>query len=64
MRRAAVVGLDLTWAQTSVAAWDELCGELQSLGFTDVIVHWPRPQDPELPGPTPEVFDEIARRNS
>jgi len=63
IRRAAVVGLDLGWAQDSVAAWDDLCGRLQSLGFTDVIVHWPRPHDPSLPGPPVEVFDEISRRN-
>ena len=63
MRRAAVIGLSLSWAQTSVTAWDELCGELQGLGFTDVIVHWPRPEDPDLPGPTDELFEEISRRN-
>jgi alkanesulfonate monooxygenase SsuD/methylene tetrahydromethanopterin reductase-like flavin-dependent oxidoreductase (luciferase family) len=63
IRRAAVVSLGLTWAQTSVQAWDDLCGALQDLGFTDVIVHWPRPEDADLPGPAPEVFEEISRRN-
>ena len=63
VRRAAVVGLGLTWAQASVQAWDELCGALQSLGFTDVIVHWPRPEDRNLPGPSVDVFDEISSRN-
>ena len=64
MRRAAVVSLTLDWAQTSVGAWDEFCGRLQQLGFTDVIVHWPRADDPALPGPTAAVFEEISRRNS
>jgi len=63
VRRAAVVSLGLAWAQTSVAAWDELCEQLLTLGFTDVIVHWPRPEDPTLPGPAPDVFEEISRRN-
>ena len=64
IRRAAVVSLGLTWAQSSVAAWDDLCGRLTVLGFTDVMVHWPRPHDVELPGPRPEVFEEISRRNT
>ena len=28
------------------SAWDELCERLQGLGFTDVIVHWPRSGGP------------------
>jgi len=28
------------------------------------MVHWPRPHDVELPGPRPEVFEEISRRNT
>lgn len=64
IRRAAVISLGLTWAQSSVAAWDDACGRLARLGFTDVIVHWPRPHDQALPGPRPEVFEEISRRNT
>lgn len=60
IRRAVVVGLDLAWAQSSVAAWDDFCGHIAARGFTDAIVHWPRPDDPELPGPPPAVFDEIV----
>jgi alkanesulfonate monooxygenase SsuD/methylene tetrahydromethanopterin reductase-like flavin-dependent oxidoreductase (luciferase family) len=63
VRRAALVGLELGWAQESVDAWDDFCGRVEALGFTDVIVHWPRPDDSELPGPPPAVFDEISRRN-
>ena len=62
LRRAALVGLELGWAQSSVPAWDDHCGRLETLGFTEVIVHWPRPHDERLPGPAPEVFDEITTR--
>jgi len=60
--RMALIGLDLSWAQSSVDGWDEVCGRLEALGFTDVIVHWPRPDDRVLPGPAPGVFEEISRR--
>jgi alkanesulfonate monooxygenase SsuD/methylene tetrahydromethanopterin reductase-like flavin-dependent oxidoreductase (luciferase family) len=62
IRRAALLSLDLRWAQDSAQAWDDVSGRLAALGFTDVIVHWPRPDDTALPGVTPEVFDEISRR--
>lgn len=62
LRRAALVSLDVGWAQSSIAAWDDFSGRVADLGFTDVIVHWPRPHDPGLPGVAPEVFDEISRR--
>ena len=64
VRRAALVGLELAWAQESVGAWDDFCGRVGDLGFTDVIVHWPRPDDPALPGPPSDVFEEISRRQS
>jgi alkanesulfonate monooxygenase SsuD/methylene tetrahydromethanopterin reductase-like flavin-dependent oxidoreductase (luciferase family) len=60
LARAALVGLEQAWAQTSVGAWDDFCGRIAALGFTDVIVHWPRPHDPDLPGPVPEVFDRLS----
>lgn len=62
IRRAALVGLEAEWAQSSVSAWDDFAGHLSAIEFTDVIVHWPRPHDVQLPGPTPDVFDEICRR--
>jgi hypothetical protein len=62
LQRCAVLSLDVPWAQSSIGAWDDFCGRLEQRGFTDVVVHWPRPHDPELPGPAPEVFDEISRR--
>lgn len=62
LRRMALVGLELTWAQQSIGAYDDFTGQLAALGFTDVAIHWPRPQDDELPGPPPAVFDAIRSR--
>ncbi|MBK9434266.1 MAG: LLM class flavin-dependent oxidoreductase [Micrococcales bacterium] len=62
LRRMALVGLELHWAQSSVDAWDEFQGSVEEMGFTDIAIHWPRPSDPELPGPPPAVFDEVSRR--
>ena len=62
VQRMAVLSLDVPWAQSSVEGWDDFHGRLSALGFTDVVVHWPRPRDPDLPGPAPAVFDEICRR--
>lgn len=62
VRRAALVGLDTGWAQDSIGAWDDFCGRVAAVGFDEVIVHWPRPADPTLPGVPPLVFDEIAAR--
>jgi hypothetical protein len=64
VRKAVLVGLELGWAQETVDAWDDFCGRVESLGCTDVIVHWPRPDDAHLPGVHPIVFDEISRRLS
>lgn len=62
LRRMALVGLELAWAQQSLGAYDECTGRLQGLGFTDVVIHWPRPDDSALPGPPPAVFDAICGR--
>ena len=61
LRRLALVNLDQAWAQGSVGAWEDFCGRTAGLGFTDVVLHWPRPDDPDLPGPPPAVFDGISR---
>jgi alkanesulfonate monooxygenase SsuD/methylene tetrahydromethanopterin reductase-like flavin-dependent oxidoreductase (luciferase family) len=62
LARMALVGLELHWAQDSIAAWDDVVGRLGALGFSDVAVHWPRPNDPTLPGPPEAVFDAISDR--
>jgi alkanesulfonate monooxygenase SsuD/methylene tetrahydromethanopterin reductase-like flavin-dependent oxidoreductase (luciferase family) len=62
IRRMVLVPLELDWAQSSVGGWDDLSERLTELGMTDVVVHWPRPDDRTLPGPAPAVFDEISAR--
>lgn len=62
LRRMVLVPLELGWAQESVTAWDDTVERLAALGITDVVVHWPRPRDPALPGPPPDVFDAISDR--
>jgi alkanesulfonate monooxygenase SsuD/methylene tetrahydromethanopterin reductase-like flavin-dependent oxidoreductase (luciferase family) len=34
------------YSLSSVDAFEEMTGRAGELGFTDVIAHWPRPQDP------------------
>jgi alkanesulfonate monooxygenase SsuD/methylene tetrahydromethanopterin reductase-like flavin-dependent oxidoreductase (luciferase family) len=58
--RMALLSLDVSWPQSSPDAWDDTAGRLAEEGFTDVVVHWPRPHDDALPGPTPATFDHIA----
>lgn len=60
LRRMALAGLDLGWAQQSLGAWEEYTGRLAELGFTEVAIHYPRPHDPVLPGPPVAVFDAIS----
>jgi alkanesulfonate monooxygenase SsuD/methylene tetrahydromethanopterin reductase-like flavin-dependent oxidoreductase (luciferase family) len=58
--RMALLSLEVGWPQSSPQAWDDATGRLAQAGFTDVVVHWPRPHDPSMPGPTPATFDHIA----
>ncbi|GAA2923053.1 hypothetical protein GCM10020221_18950 [Streptomyces thioluteus] len=30
----------------SLAAYEDAAGELEEVGFTDFVVHWPRPEPP------------------
>jgi alkanesulfonate monooxygenase SsuD/methylene tetrahydromethanopterin reductase-like flavin-dependent oxidoreductase (luciferase family) len=60
IRRMALLGLEVSWAQASVGAWQEISGALEERGFSDVVVHWPRPHDPDLPGPSPAAFDAMS----
>lgn len=62
LRRIALVNLEAGWAQDSIDGWDDFSGRIENLGFTDVALHWPRPEDPAWPGPTPKVFDEVSSR--
>ncbi len=60
-RRYALAGLDASWSQQSLGAFDAFCGRLEELGFTDVLLHWPR-DDTTLSGPSTAVFEEVCRR--
>ncbi len=60
LRRMALVSLDAGWADGTRLRWDYFTAAITALGFTDVVIHWPRPQDPALPGCDPAVFDAIC----
>jgi len=60
IRRMALVSLDATWADGTQSRWDDFTARITELGFTDVVVHWPRPGDPALPGCDPAVFDALT----
>ena len=60
LRRAVTVGLEMAWPVASVDAFTDFTGRIRALGITDVILHWPRPHDPNLPGPSPVIFDHLV----
>lgn len=60
LNRMALVSLDAAWADGTKSRWDLFTARLEDLGFTDVVIHWPRPDDPALPGCDPAVFDVIC----
>ena len=60
VRRMALVGVSDDWADGSLSRWEDFTGRIAALGFTDVVVHWPRLDDTDLPGCSPEVFDAIS----
>ncbi len=62
LRRTALIGLTVPFLQDTVAKWRSTRDRLGELGFTDVAVHWPRPGDPELPGPPQDVFADMAQQ--
>ena len=60
IRRMVLVGLEASWADSTQARWQEFTARIEGLGFTDVVVHWPRPDDATFHGPAPRVFDVIC----
>lgn len=60
VRRMALVGLEATWADGTKSRWRDFTARITELGFTDVVIHWPRPDDPDLPGCASDLFDAIA----
>ncbi|WP_040509686.1 LLM class flavin-dependent oxidoreductase [Gordonia soli] len=47
-------------ALESVGVFDDLVGRAAEIGFTDVVVHWPRPTDPYRADP--DVLESLASR--
>ena len=60
IRRMALVSLDAAWADGASDRWQDFTTSIATLGFTDAVIHWPRPDDPSLPGCDPAVFDAIS----
>jgi alkanesulfonate monooxygenase SsuD/methylene tetrahydromethanopterin reductase-like flavin-dependent oxidoreductase (luciferase family) len=60
IRRMALVGLEATWADGTRSRWTDFTDRIAAMGFTDVVVHWPRPDSADLPGCDPAVFDAIS----
>jgi alkanesulfonate monooxygenase SsuD/methylene tetrahydromethanopterin reductase-like flavin-dependent oxidoreductase (luciferase family) len=59
IRRMALVSLDAGWADGTRSRWQDFTARIAELGFTDVVVHWPRPGT-DLPGCDPAVFEAIS----
>ena len=59
VRRMVVTGAMILGVTDSVAAHADACGAFAELGFTDVVVHWPRSDFPYRGDPA--VFEDIAR---
>ena len=58
--RMALVALEATWSDGTRARWDDFTARIEAMGFTDVVMHWPRPDSADLPGCDPAVFDAIT----
>lgn len=46
LRRLLVADAAVGGITTSVGAYEDAVGELEAAGFTDLVVHWPRPDHP------------------
>jgi alkanesulfonate monooxygenase SsuD/methylene tetrahydromethanopterin reductase-like flavin-dependent oxidoreductase (luciferase family) len=60
IRRTVLVSLEQSWAQSSVAAWEEFAGRIAEMGFDEAAVHWPRSADDGLSGVAPAVLDALS----
>ncbi len=57
--RSLFVPLDEPSCQRSVTRWREFAAAVAEIGFDEIVLHYPRPHDPELPGPSAEVFSAV-----
>lgn len=46
LRRILLADAAVGGVTASLAAYEDATAELQSAGFTDLVVHWPRPEEP------------------
>src|SRR5690606_20190143 len=58
VRRYLYADAGPAYSLTSVAAFRETAERTKELGFTDLVVHWPRPEPPFAGDPA--VLDELA----
>ena len=57
--RTLFVPLDENKCQRSPARWRALAAAVTQLGFDEIVVHYPRPHDPAMTGPSAEVFSAL-----
>lgn len=60
IRRMVLVSLEAAWADGTRSRWGDFTARIEAMGFTDVVIHWPRPESEDLPGCDPDVFDAIS----
>jgi alkanesulfonate monooxygenase SsuD/methylene tetrahydromethanopterin reductase-like flavin-dependent oxidoreductase (luciferase family) len=58
--RMVLTGGELDSGLASAAAFDEVCGRYEEVGVTDLVVPWPRADQPYAADP--EVFEQIFSR--
>ncbi|OPC77789.1 luciferase [Embleya scabrispora] len=58
VRRLVVTGAMITGVIDAVDAYEDACGLFADIGFTDLVVHWPRADFPYQG--SPEVVERIA----
>ncbi len=46
LRRLLLAGASMGGVTTSLSAYEDAAGELEEAGITDLVVHWPRPEQP------------------
>jgi alkanesulfonate monooxygenase SsuD/methylene tetrahydromethanopterin reductase-like flavin-dependent oxidoreductase (luciferase family) len=57
--RLYMIGFERERPVTSVAAFADFCSRYEALGFTDLVLHQPRADDPARDDP-PEIVEQIA----
>ncbi len=61
IERCYMQGFETERALASVAAFEDFAGRRAAQGFTDLVLHHPRADDPARDDP-PEIIEQIANR--